>query len=188
MDRPSNDPAHLVARIIAGDRSAEEALVARYARGVRVVLAKSRDPALIDDLFQDTFLLVLMKIREGQLKEPSKLAGFIVSIANNLLIEHYRTNQRRKTDSNSETIDRIAAESYGPYEKAEREDMIAILQQIISELPTERDRLLLTRYFFEDAEKKQLCAELEVSPAHFDRIKYRALKRLKDQFGKRGGL
>lgn len=188
VDSFSKQPSELVARIMAGDQAAEAALVQRYTRGVRVVLSKSKDPALIDDIFQDTFLLVLVKIREGQLNEPSKLAAFIVSVANNLLIEHYRKNKRRKTDSDSEMISRVAAESSGPYAHVEREDLMMLLRDSISELPMERDRTFLSRYFFEFADKAQLCDELDVSPAHFDRLKYRALQRLRALVRERGGL
>lgn len=187
MESVPNEPALLVERIMAGDRGAEKALVERYTRGVRIVLAKSRDPALVDDLFQETFLLALTKIRDGQVNEPGKLPGYIVSIANNLLIEHYRKNTRRKTDSDSEMITQVAAESRGPYAETERQDLIDSLKRAIGELRQDRDRALLSQYFFYGAEKQQLCETLDVQPAHFDRLKYRALQRLKQLVSRQGG-
>ena len=187
LDSVQDGPAHLVERIMAGDRDAERALVERYMRGVRIVLAKSRDPALVDDLAQDTLLLTLMKIRQGQINEPQKLPGYIVSIANNLLIEYYRKNKRRNTESDLEMIGRVAADSRGPYAETERQDLMDALKHAIGELSQERDRVLLREYFFKGIEKQQLCKQLDVEPEHFDRLKYRALQRLKQIVPGRGG-
>src|SRR5690349_17154162 len=80
-------PADLVRRIEAGDRDAEAELVARFSHGLLLMLRQlCRNPALADDLHQETLALVLQKVRRGEVREPERLAAFIRSTARNLFI------------------------------------------------------------------------------------------------------
>jgi hypothetical protein len=68
--QPYSTPAELVARIRAGERTAEEELAARYSRGVSVILrrlAGRREVA--EDLYQDVFLAVMVKIRDREVRD-----------------------------------------------------------------------------------------------------------------------
>jgi DNA-directed RNA polymerase specialized sigma24 family protein len=50
---------------------------------------------------------------------------------------------------------------------------------LLDELPTERDRRLLMRFYLDGIDKQQLCVELGLSPKHFDRVLMRARSRLR---------
>jgi RNA polymerase sigma-70 factor (ECF subfamily) len=50
---------------------------------------------------------------------------------------------------------------------------------LLDELPTERDRQVLMRFYLDNSDKQQLCAELGLSPKHFDRVLMRARSRLR---------
>src|SRR3954453_18894445 len=90
-----DEPARLVARIQAGDRAAESELVARFSHGLLLMLRRLvQNPALADDLHQETLALVLQKIRGAEVREPEKLAGFIRSTARNLFIADRRKEAR----------------------------------------------------------------------------------------------
>ncbi len=61
--------------------------MAHFSRGLSLMLRRlTGDPALADDLLQDTLALVLTKIRHGEVREPERLAGFVRSLARNLWI------------------------------------------------------------------------------------------------------
>lgn len=82
---PENIDAALVARIAAGDRQAETALVRRYSRAVRALLeqrVRSRETA--SDLVQETFIVVIARIRDSGIHDPSRIAGFLRQTAINL--------------------------------------------------------------------------------------------------------
>ena len=49
----------------------------------------------------------------------------------------------------------------------------------MSELNVERDRQLLSAYFFEGKDKEELCKDLDLSTEHFDKVLHRAKSRLK---------
>ena len=69
-------------RIMAGDRQAEAELIDSYSRGVSIIIRQAGcDAAVVDDLFQETFRIVLEKTRRGDIREPLKLPGFIRSVA-----------------------------------------------------------------------------------------------------------
>src|SRR5262245_44467137 len=96
--RPGEDSPGLVARIRNGDASAEEELVWRYRRGLSIILrCSSRDASVVDDLLQETFRIALEKIRQGDVREPEKLSGFVCSLARNLVVEHFRKVAARRT-------------------------------------------------------------------------------------------
>ena len=74
------DPADLVALIRAGDPEAESQLVQRYSRGLTAILRRAAaDRTVAEDLHQETFRIALVKIRQGDLRDPSRLAGFLSS-------------------------------------------------------------------------------------------------------------
>jgi DNA-directed RNA polymerase specialized sigma24 family protein len=51
--------------------------------------------------------------------------------------------------------------------------------ELLEELPTERDRQLLMRFYLDGIDKQQLCHDLGLSPKHFDRVLMRARSRLR---------
>jgi len=86
----------LVGRVRAGDVGAEEELVRAYRRGVlAIAAARTRDREAALDLTQEVLIAVLKALREGQLREPEKLAAFVHGIARNLINNYLRTRVRR---------------------------------------------------------------------------------------------
>ena len=86
----------LAERIRAGDRSAEDELVNAYRRGVFLIAAtRTRDRDAARDLTQEVLISVLRALRDGQLREPTKLAAFIQGTARNLVNNYLRSRARR---------------------------------------------------------------------------------------------
>ena len=67
-----------VERVNAGDKLAESDLVEFYGPGLLLMLEQRvHDRQLAADLYQDTFLIVIQRLRQRPLEEPNKLGGFI---------------------------------------------------------------------------------------------------------------
>jgi RNA polymerase sigma-70 factor (ECF subfamily) len=177
----------LVERIQAGDRAAEGELVTRFSRGLLLMLRRlTGNPALADDLHQETLALVLEKIRRGEVREPARLAGFIRSTARNLFIADRRKEARYgpfPEDGEETFLERSPAGA--PFDRAAAGEEAQQVQQILSELRHDRDRQLLLRFYLRDDSKEEICSDLGIEPERFHMLLHRARERMRELWEKR---
>lgn len=174
--------ASLVARVGEGDSAAEAELISYYSRGVLYFLRrKTGDGALADDLYQDTFRIVLERLRSASIENPEKLSSFIYAIAKNLVVADLRKRARRKTEANTEAVE-ISPDQHGvcQFDEVMRDELAAIVRQVIEELKQQRDRDLLVRFYLEEQEKHIICRDLDLTEEHFNRVMFRARGRFKE--------
>jgi RNA polymerase sigma-70 factor, ECF subfamily len=187
MEVADSSGAGLVSRILAGERSAEEELVRRYSRGVSIIIGQSlTDPAAAADVYQETFRLVLLKVRAGEVREPERLAGFVCGIARSLVIEHFRGTARLKARYEGEPDRQLPSAEPSQLDRLLREERAALARKVLSELPSDRDRKILYRFYIEDDEKDDICADLGISALHFNQVISRARQRFKKMFESTG--
>jgi RNA polymerase sigma-70 factor (ECF subfamily) len=178
--------AELVRRIQAGDPAAESELVARFSRGLLLMLRHlARDPTLADDLHQETFALVLAKIRRGEVREPERLAGFLRSTARNLFIADRRKEARYSSldgDGEEDELRRPEPADRGPapLDRFLADEEARQVRRLLDELRFDRDRQLLFRFYLSDDDKEEICADLGVDPDRFNQILFRARERLRE--------
>lgn len=173
--------AQLAARVAQGDSAAMTALVQRYTRAVMTVLQKRlRQSELASDLTQETFLIAFERLRSDGIDDPDRLAGFLRQTAINLAIGEQRKINRRRTDADDKSIASAVDEAAGPAMLLEREQVGGLVRRLISELPMQRDRELLWRYYVLGHDKEQLCRVFALGAEHFDRVLHRARSRLRD--------
>jgi RNA polymerase sigma-70 factor (ECF subfamily) len=191
---PSPFQDDLVGRIVAGERQAEEALVGYYGEGLQFLLRRwTRDAATAEDLFQETVRLALEKIRGGEVREPGKLAGFLRSLAKNLAIHHYRRGAvREERERDLDSAPPVAAgEPMEALAHLLRAEKAALVRQAIAELPRERDRQVLFRFYIAEEDKERICADLGLASQEFNVVLFRARQRyrklLAERLGEPGG-
>jgi len=173
--------ADLVRRIAAGDARAEAALVERYSRGLRTLLRHlGAPPELADDLHQETFRIVLERLRRRTLDEPGGLAGFLRGTARNLLLAERRKSARRKTESDEELLAQVVHPAPSQLSATLLDEEAEVVRSLIRGLPTDRDRQLLLRYYVGDEDRESLCADLGLDRVHFHRVLFRARQRFKE--------
>lgn len=171
--------AQLVRRIQSGDADAETALVERYSRGLLGFLRRrTGDPALAEDLHQEVFGIVLVRLRKSGLEEPQKLAAFLHRTAHNLIVAHFRKTTRRRTDNAPEIGD--TGVRAGQVDRALRRERALAVRRLLAELEPRRDRELLFRFYIAEQEKTQICTDLGLSHGHFKRVLYRARGRFRE--------
>src|SRR5262250_731296 len=89
--------AELVRRIGAGESEAEAELFGRMAPRIRLYgLRHLRDASAADDLTQQVILTALEALRAGRLREPAKLASFILGICRMTVLDGRRGVWRRE--------------------------------------------------------------------------------------------
>ena len=144
----------LARRIHAGDADAERELVERYSQGLLYHLRQlTRDPFLADDLHQETFRVVLLRLRSGALEQPEKLAGFILRTGRNLALGDHRRHARRGDFAPAELPAEPPDPAPGQLDHVLRREAAEAVQQLIAELASERDREVLLRFHVAEEEK-----------------------------------
>jgi RNA polymerase sigma-70 factor (ECF subfamily) len=166
--------ALMVRRIIDGDRTAEAEFVARYARGVRMIVSRaSSDRSAVDDLCQETFKTALEKVRRGDVRDPERLSGFICGLARNLVVDYFRRAARTSVGIVPDRPD----PSPDPLDQLLARERAASARAVLAELGSERDRQILLRFYVAGDSKEDICADFGLSSLHFNRVLFRARER-----------
>lgn len=165
-----------MARIQSGDASAENEFASAFKRQVFVVLlGRISDQETCRELTQDVLLAVLQAIRDGKIREPEKLPGFMHGVVRNIANNHLR----RKTEAPvwielDETALWVDAE-----EEAEMADRKRLLNEALMQLEPD-DRRILALSIVEGRSAPEVAAALGLSPDAIRQRKSRALRRVGD--------
>lgn len=171
----------LARRVAAREAGAESVLWTRYSRGL-LFIARRRtgDDELAQDVVQEAFRVALTRLREGVLENPDALGAFLRGVVLNVTFAMQRERMRETPVADVElNMAEVASERQTPFEHTYQEERRALVHQVIGELPTARDRRLLWSYYVADEDKASICARLQLSTEHFDRVLHRARKRFR---------
>jgi|GEM_PF-213411 len=92
----------------AGTNEAFDTLLLRYDAYVHTTIRYwVTDEDLVEDIFQDTFIKVMMTIRQGRYTAEGKFRSWIGRIAHNLIMDHFR---RQRTRGQEQTIEGTSTE------------------------------------------------------------------------------
>ena len=170
----------LVSRVRAGDRQAEIELVEQYNRGVMFIIRQELGDGMVaDDLYQDTFRIVIEKIRKGDLREPEKLSGFVWGVVRNLIIGHFRQAARHERLTEAEWTDLFPHPAPDQLEALLRKEAGDLVRQVLSRMRHKRDIQVLFRFYLLEDQKELICADLGLSDLEFNLVLYRARERYK---------
>lgn len=133
-----------------------------------------------EDLAHDALLTVLQRLRARPLKNPSALPGFIRRTVAYTAIGFIRKQSRRRTHTIGDWPEHLSPVEDQSFSSLALAQECREVRTLVGELTQSRDRELLRMKFFEDRPKSDICETLQVSPAQFDRLFYRAKKRLRD--------
>ena len=171
----------LLGRIGGGDAAAEAVFVERFSRGLCAYLRRlGCPPELAEDLHQETFRIVLERLRARGLEEPERLAGFLRGTARNLYLDERRKRARRRTESDEDVIARVSDPRSGQLRRVLDAEAATLVRRLIGELDVARDRQVLYRFYIAEDRKEVICRELGLSSQHFSRVLFRARQRFKE--------
>lgn len=142
----------LVNRFSSGDCRAIEELINRYKNKVYTyIYFNVRNQHLAEDLFQDTFVKVIKSLQEGKYQDNGKLLPWIMRIAHNLIIDHYRRGNQLNTCSNDDfEVDLFNSPRYS--ELTVEQEIIhnqvnQDVRRLIEELPPDQKEIILLRHY-----------------------------------------
>src|SRR3954469_7069886 len=181
---PVDEIERIVLEALTGDRRAESHMLQALRPGVLAVLRFGAFHRWVDaeDLSQETLHIVVERVRARTIDDPRKVFAFAAATARNLALNAARKMLRQQTVVDSELIDELAQNlemEQGDLSDSDDRHLAQAVADLIEELPTERDRQVIIRFYLDGAEKQQLCRELGLSPKHFDRVLMRARSRLR---------
>lgn len=171
--------ADLALRIGCGnDREAEADLFRRMAPRIRLYgLRHLREEQAAQDLVQQVMITTIEALREGRLREPEKLASFVLGTCRMTVLDLRRGAQRKQR----------LLEQFGPdflttvWPQTLHLDQ-AILARCVQGL-RERERSVVVMTFFDEQTGAEVAGFLGVSEANVRVIRHRAIHQLRDCMG-----
>lgn len=156
----------LIRRYLTGNESSLEIIINRHKdRVFSYILMVVKSPQIADDLFQDTFIKVINTLKSGTYNEEGKFIHWVMRIAHNLVIDHFRKKKRIPIKENSEDRDTFELLNM----KTESIEDIMITDQIhkdlrilVNYLPEEQKEVLLMRHYT-GMSFKDIAEETDVS-------------------------
>ncbi len=144
-----------------------ELLVSRYQEQIyNYVFSLVKDRQLCDDIFQDTFVKVIRTIKAGLYHDEGKFIQFAMRIAHNLVIDHFRKENRIPVvESSSEDFNYVdnAPITDPSVEQGMIVDQIhSDLRNLVERLPVEQREVLRLR-IYEDMSFKEIADITNVS-------------------------
>lgn len=150
MESRNQTDQALVQAFISGDQSALEVLIHRHkSRLYGYILKLVKDETLAEDMFQDTFFKAINSLRKGAYKDDGKFSAWIMRIAHNLAIDHFRKLKNFRTVSNDNTeIDYFNNEKFAS--KSAHTEMTQLqvsseLKDLIDDLPEDQKSVVKMR-------------------------------------------
>jgi len=158
--------AILVSSYIDGDENALETLINRHKQRIySFIYSKVYDKDIAEDIFQDTFIKVIRTLKRGAYNEEGKFLPWIMRISHNLIIDHFRRNNRMpKFDNTGEfSIFSVLSDNTLNAEKQIIKDQLeSDVRKLIEELPEDQKQVLLMR-MYNDMSFKEISDKTGVS-------------------------
>jgi RNA polymerase sigma-70 factor (ECF subfamily) len=156
MSIQSLNDNELVQLYVGGNEESLAILLQRHKRKIfSSIMVVVKDQQLAEDIFQDTFFKVIQTLKRGQYNEEGKFLPWIIRIARNLIIDHYRKAKKmppmpvyvNEEGEEVSVFNSLAA----PDEvvQAESSKLKKSIRNLINELPNDQREVVLMRIYYD---------------------------------------
>jgi RNA polymerase sigma-70 factor (ECF subfamily) len=161
----------LVKLYMNGNEESLSVLVKRHKRRIfSYIYLITRNKALTEDVFQETFFKVIQTLKKQQYNEEGKFLPWILRIAKNLIIDHFRKVKKMPTistiynDEGEETsiFDIIPEESNTSKNTEETQHFKETIRSIVNDLPQDQKEVVIMRTYY-DMSFKEISEMTNVS-------------------------
>ncbi len=170
----------LVRKAQGGDRTAFEELVRRTSRlAFARLYLETGDAHRAEDLLQETLLLAYRSV--GQLTDPNGFRPWLLTIAQNVLVDAARREARLKRAAPPRAntpLAAVPANAPPPEEEAQRAELRERVLAVLRSLPEEY-RLPLTLRYLAGADYETISTQLGLSNGSLRGLLHRGLKMLR---------
>ena len=145
----------LIARYQGGDETALASLIQKYEKELYTfIYYKLMDEELANDIFQDTFVKVIVTLKDGRYNDEGKFILWVKRIAHNLIIDHYRLKSKNQKISETTYVgeefsifDLIREPSENIEDHIITSQIFEDLRQMVTLLPENQQEVLKLRFF-----------------------------------------
>lgn len=158
----------LVSLYTKGNNNAFDTLLKRYEGKVFSYLLYSvKNQELAEDLFQDVFIKIVVRLKNGQYAENGKFSSWMMRIVHNHLIDYYRTTPSARIISNDTTESNLLNKADIAINENREKEMIDQqtlneVRELIALLP-ESQRQVLTMRIYDELSFKEIAAKTNCS-------------------------
>ena len=142
----------LVQEFVNGSSASLEVLINRHRKKVYTyILLLVKNQCLAEDIFQDTFIKVIKSLQDGRYIDNGRFLSWVLRIAHNLVIDHFRREKQLNTISN----DSYETDILNSKKLADRtiedhliNDQISKdIRRLIQELPEDQKEVIILRHY-----------------------------------------
>jgi len=156
----------LVKKYINGDNFSFEILLNRHKNRVfAFIMSKIKNKDISEDVFQDTYVKVVNSLQKGKYNEEGKFLPWVMRIAHNLVIDHFRKQKKMhmiRSNSDFDIFDVIKDNEINIDEKLIKDQVYYDLKSLIELLPADQMEVLKMRYF-EELSFKKIAQKIDIS-------------------------
>ena len=156
----------LVKNYINGDNSSFEVLLNRHKNRVfAFIMSKIKNKDLSEDIFQDTYVKVVNSLQKGKYNEEGKFLPWVMRIAHNLVIDHFRKQKKMqmiRSNNDFDIFDVIKDSKINADEKLIKDQIFSDLNSLIDKLPSDQKEVLKMRYY-EELSFKKIAEHFDIS-------------------------
>ena len=142
---------HLISSYMQGSENSLNILINRHkSRIIAFIISKVKDRTLAEDIFQETFLKVINTLKRGKYNEEGKFVPWVMRIAYNLSIDHFRKIKKTKFVRSNDEFDVfniIKDSSISKEDEMIKNRIISDLKSLIQYLPPAQKEVLKMRYY-----------------------------------------
>ena len=167
MDAYNLSDYELVQEFVNGRSSAIEVLIRRHQKRVYsyiYLLVKKQDVA--EDIFQETFIKVIKSLKEGKYVDANRFVSWILRIAHNLIIDHFRREKQSKMiskdDYETDILNHPQYSDKNIEEEVVFEQVLSDVRNLIDQLPDDQKEVVMLRYYA-DLSFKEIAEQTNVS-------------------------
>jgi len=152
IDRKNLSDNELVQYYLDGDYTSLEFLINRYKDKIfTYILINVKNHHLAEDIFQDTFIKVVRSLNLGKYTDNGKFISWVMRIAHNLIIDHYRRLKNMNTISNdSSEIDLFNSPKFSDENIEDimiNEQILSEVRVLVEELPDDQRQVVIMRHY-----------------------------------------
>lgn len=166
MDLSKFSDQELISAFISGKQACVNELIKRHqSRVLGYIIVSVKDRDIANDIFQDTFIKVVNKLKIGAYNEQGKFVPWVLRIAHNLVIDHFRKSGRVQMLRSTDEYDVF---NLLPVFDSNKEDEIITQQtnskikELVELLPANQKEVLKMRHY-QDMNFKDIAETTNVS-------------------------